>query len=148
MAPFSQYRGGFDGGEARLLSERGGIAVKLRRRQGPTRKKGQASALPPRQRRSLTSPGAFQPSSSGAMSPSMRVLTSSSSSSSSSRNGSSGASSSASSTSMSSTTGSAAFSSPASTSSSDTISTPAGVASSVSSSSGLAAGRARAAAAP
>src|SRR5271156_3027214 len=87
-----------------------------------------------------------QVSSSGAMSPSMRLLTSSSSSSSSSRNGSSGASSSASSTSMSSAAGSAAFSSPASTSPSDTMSTPAGAGSSVSSSSGLAVGRARAAA--
>ena len=50
-------------------------------------------ALHLRRRRGLTSPGRAQPSSSGAMSPSMRLLTSSSSSSSSSRNGSSGASS-------------------------------------------------------
>ena len=40
MAPFSQYRGGFDGGEARLLSERGGIAVKLRARQDPKKEAG------------------------------------------------------------------------------------------------------------
>ncbi len=78
-------------------------------------------------------------SSSGAMSPSIKAVTSSSSSSSSSRNGSSGAASS--STSMSSRTGSTAFSSLASTSSSETSSTPAGCAASSSSSSSLAVAR-------
>ena len=54
MAPSSRYRGGFDGGEARSLSERRGIAVKLRTRQGPTPKRG---------RRRLSSPsgGAARP---------------------------------------------------------------------------------------
>src|SRR5208283_1865565 len=86
-----------------------------------------------------------QPSSSGAMSPSIKLLTSSSSSSSSSRKESS-SSAASSSTSMSSTTVSATFSSPASTSSSDTMSTPAGATIWVSSSSSFVAARARIAA--
>src|SRR5574337_1532429 len=88
-------------------------------------------------------PRRAQPSSSGAMSPSIRLLTSSSSSSSSSRNASSSAPAPSSSTSMSSTAVSVAFSSPASASSSDTTSTPCGAASSVSSSSSFEAGRTR-----
>src|ERR1700678_1040997 len=123
MAPFSKMSR-FDWAEARPTFRGRRYNRKLA---ASTRAAGQKSGGPRRPVGAESRiPRASQVSSSGAMSPSMRVVTSSSSDSSSSRKGSSAASSSASS-SISSTTGSAAaFSSPASTSSSRTPSAPAG----------------------